>query len=160
MPNYNNLYNPNQNMINQLLRQKDNVENLLNQYTQPQQPIQNIINTSTLDFEAKILSDNEDVDNIFISKKTMFLDKKNKKLIIKETDGKISEEYDIVIPLDEKDKKIIDLEKRLKEMEDKFNEYSKPYKSNDDEQKSTTNVDRNVKSTAKSDAKLVQKSAE
>ena len=33
--------------------------------------------------------------------------KKNKKVIIKEVDGKISEEYEIVLPLDEKDKKII-----------------------------------------------------
>ena len=42
-----NLYNygPNQGMINQLLRQKDNIDNMISQYSQPQQPIQNIINT-------------------------------------------------------------------------------------------------------------------
>lgn len=116
-------YYSNQNMLNQLLRQKDNVENLISQYTQPQQPIQNIINTGT-DFEARILKDDEEVSNIFINKRTMFLDKKNKKLLIKELDGKISEEYEIIIPLDEKDKKILELEKKLKEMEGKVNEYS------------------------------------
>ena len=31
MANYNNFYNPNQPMINQLMRQKDNIENMLNQ---------------------------------------------------------------------------------------------------------------------------------
>ena len=121
------MYNPNQQVINQLLRQKDNVENLLNQYSQP--PVQNIINTGT-DFEAKIIEE-EDVNNILVSKRTMFLDKKNKKVLIKEIDGKISEEYEIIVPLDEKDKKILDLEKRLKELEARY-EYAEPTKSNDE----------------------------
>ena len=80
-------YNPNQPMINQLMRQKDNVENLISQYSQP--PVQNIITTGT-DFEAKIIDD-EDINNILINKRTMFLDKKNKKVMVKELDGKISE---------------------------------------------------------------------
>ena len=153
-------YNPNQNMINQLLRQKDNVENLINQYSQPQQPIQNIINTGGTEFEARILKDDEDISNVFINKRTMFLDKKNKKLVIKEIDGNISEEYEIVIPLDEKDRKILDLEKRLKEMEVKINEYSESYKPDDAEQKSNANANRNVKSAAKSNVKSVQDAAE
>ena len=50
MTGYNNFY-PNQNMMNNLLRQKENIENLINQYNQPQVPVQNIINTgSSLDF--------------------------------------------------------------------------------------------------------------
>ena len=131
------MYNPNQNMLNQLLRQKDNVENLINQYSQP--PVQNIINTGT-DFEARILKEDEEVSNIFITKKTMFLDKKNKKIIIKELDGTISEEYEIVIPLDEKDRKIMELEKRLKEMEGKFNEYSEHTRTNTKQPESFSNV--------------------
>ena len=132
-------------MLNQLLRQKDNVENLINQYSQP--PVQNIINTGT-DFEARILKDDEEVENIFINKRTMFLDRKNKKLVVKEIDGKISEEYEIIIPLDEKDRKIMDLEKRLKEMEDKFNEYSEPSRTSNVEQKSITNDDGDANTTA------------
>ena len=160
MPGYNNFYNSNQQMLNQLMRQRDNVENLINQYSQPQAPVQNIINTGGAEFEARILKEDEDISNIFISKKTMFLDKKNKKISIKETDGTISEEYDIIIPLDEKDQKILELEKRLKEMEDKIDEYSESYRTNDAKQQSNANVDRNVKSTTKSDAKSVQKTAE
>ena len=115
----------NQGMLNQLMRQKDNIDNLINQYSQPQQPIQNIINTGT-DFEARILKDGEQIENILISKKTMFLDEANKRLVVKEVDGTISKEYEVVVPLDEKDKKILELESRLKEMEGKLNEHAKP----------------------------------
>lgn len=131
------MYGQNYNMMNQLLRQKDNIDNLIQQYSQPQAPVQNIINTGA-DFEAKILGDNEEAENILISKRTMFLDKKNKKLLIKELDGKISEEYEIIIPLDEKDKKIQDLENKLKEMEEKIDEYSKLIGTNIEQQKSVS----------------------
>lgn len=146
-------YNPNQPMINQLMRQKDNVENLISQYSQP--PVQNIITTGT-DFEAKIIED-EDINNILINKRTMFLDKKNKKVMVKELDGKISEEYEIIIPLDEKDKKILDLEQRLKEMEERFNEYAKPIKSNDEIKQPYANDVVNVESTTKADVKSISK---
>ena len=137
MAGFNNFYNPNQSILNQLMRQKENVENLINQYNQPQAPVQNIINTGTgLEFEARILKDDEEVDNILINRKTMFLDKNNKKLLIKEVDGRISEEYEIVIPLDEKDKRILDLEKRLKEMEEKINEHKQPFVTDNKQSKS------------------------
>lgn len=164
MANYNNnFFNPNQNMLNQLLRQKDNIENMINQYSQPQQaPVQNIINaTSSVEFEARILKDDDDdAENIFINKRTMFLDKKNKKILIKEVDGKISEVYEIILPKDEKDLKIEELEKRLKEMEIKFNEYSKPIIANDEQQQSNAINDEPVESTTKAKSKSISKSAE
>lgn len=129
----------NQNMLNQLFRQKDNIENLINQYSQPQAPVQNIINTSnSTDFEARILKENEQIENILINKRTMFLDETNKKLYIKELDGTVSKEYEVVIPLDEKDKKILELENKLKEMESKY-EYSKSSSTNNKQQKSVSN---------------------
>ena len=156
-----NYYNPNQTMINQLMRQKDSIENMISQYNQPQAPVQNIINTGTnTEFEARILNENEEVDNILINKRTMFLDKKNKQLLIKELDGKISEQYEIVIPLDEKDKKIIELEKRLKEMEDIINvKYAESNRSNDVEFKSNADDDGLIESTTKANAKSISKSA-
>ena len=114
------MYGINQPMINQLMRQKDSIDNLISQYSQP--PVQNIINTGS-DFEARILKENEEVKDILINKRTMFLDEFNKKLSIKEVDGTISKEYEIVIPLDEKDKKILELEKKIKEMEESKDEY-------------------------------------
>ena len=131
------MYN-NQAMINQLMRQKDNIDNLISQYSQPS-PVQNIINTSTLEFEARILKDNEEAENIFVARRTMFLDKKNKKLIIKETDGTISEEYEIVLPLDEKDKKILELEKKIKEMEE--HGHTESNVTDDEQQQSNANDD-------------------
>lgn len=158
---YNNFYNPNQAMINQLLRQKDNIDSMLTQYNQPQQPIQNIINTnSNIGFEARILKDDEEADNIFINSRTMFLDKKNKKVFIKELDGKISEEYEIVIPLDEKDKKIIELEKRLKEMENKINEHTEFIRTDDEQQQPVANGNEFIKSATKTSSKSISKSTE
>ena len=149
-----NLYGNNQTMINQLMRQKDNIENMLNQFAQPT-PVQNIINTGAItDFEARVLSEDEEVQNILINKRTMFLDKKNKKLYIKEVDGKISEEYEIVIPLDAKDKKILELENRLKEMEEKINvEYAEPTRADDVKQQSNADGNEPIKSTAKTSIK-------
>lgn len=158
MANYNSFFNPNQQMINQLMRQKDNIENMLSQYSQPQAPVQNIINTvGSTEFEAKILEDGEEIENIYINKRTMFLDKKNKKVLIKELDGKISEEYELIIPLDEKDKHIIELENRLKEMEERINEYSKFIGSNDEQQQSNDIIDVDAKSTTKTSSKSVSK---
>lgn len=128
---------PNQTMLNQLFRQKDNIDNLISQYSQP--PVQNIINTGT-DFEARILKEGEQLENILINKRTMFLDEHNKKLSIKEVDGSISKEYEIIIPLDEKDQKILDLENRLKEMEERINESSKHTRSNSKQQESISDA--------------------
>lgn len=156
---YNN-YN-NQNMLNQLIRQRENVENMINQYSQPQNqaPIQNIINQgSNYDFEARILTNGEDISNIGITRKTLFVDETNKKVIVKEIDGSISKEYDIIVPLDEKDKKILDLENKLKDMENKFNEYSKLIKSNDDCIESNTNVDEYVEPAKKAISRPFSKS--
>ena len=107
------------------------------------------------------MKDDEDVENTFINKRTMFLDKKNKRIVIKEIDGSISEEYEVVLPLDEKDKKIIELEKRLKEMEEKINdEHSKPVRTNDEQQKSDANAYWNVKSTAEANGGTISKPVE
>lgn len=165
---YNNFYNPNQPMINQLLRQKDNIDAMLTQYNQPQQPIQNIINTgASVGFEAKILKEDEDAGNILINSKTMFLDKKNKKVFVKEVDGTISEEYEIVIPLDEKDKKILEQDKRIteleniiKEMRDNNVKYAEPNRTDDEQHQSNADGNEFVKSTAKAINKSISKSTE
>ena len=86
------------------------------------------------------------------------LDKKNKKIIIKEVDGKISEEYEIILPLDEKDKKILELENKLKEMEVRINEHTEPVRTNDEQQQSNANDDGIIKSTTKTSSKSISKS--
>lgn len=147
----------NQNMINQLMRQKDNIDNMINQYSQ-QPPVQNIINTiAGAEFEARILKEDEEVSNVFVNKKTMILDKKNKKLYVKEINGDISEQYEIVIPLDEKDKKILELENKLKEMEVRVNEYSRYDRTDEQISKPNANANVNDKPTTKANDTTISK---
>ena len=145
--NYNNIA-----MMNQLYRQKENIENMINQYSQnvAQPPVQNIINTTgtTSEIDVKFLKNNEDVSNIIISKKTLFIDENNAKISIKETDGTISKVYDIIIPKDEKDLKIEELEKKLRELEERVNDKStKSTVASNDVKPTTTSVIKPVKST-------------
>ena len=145
--NYNNIA-----MVNQLYRQKENIENMINQYSQnvAQPPVQNIINTTgtTSEIDVKFLKNNEDVFNIIISKKTLFIDENNAKISIKETDGTISKVYDIIIPKDEKDLKIEELEKKLRELEERVNDKStKSTVASNDVKPTTTSIVKPVKST-------------
>lgn len=136
-------------LMNQLYRQKENIENMITQYSQnfSQPPVQNIINTNgTNDIDVKFLQNNEDISNIIISKKTLFIDENNSKITLKEIDGTVSKEYNIIVPKDAKDLKIEELENKLKELEGKID--VKSAKSN------ITNND--VKSTSASASKFTK----
>lgn len=85
---------------------------------QPQQPIQNIINTQmplNNVFLAQYLKENEKVEEMFVNHKTAFIDLKNKELKIKEIDGNMVV-YGLVLPRDEKDEKIEQLERQILEL--------------------------------------------
>ena len=83
-----------------------------------QQPIQNIINTqmplNNL-FMAQFLKENEKVEEMFVNHKTAFIDLFKKELKIKDIDGTITI-YGLILPIDEKDKKIEELEKQIQEL--------------------------------------------
>lgn len=154
--NPNNFYGQNNQMMNQLLRQRDNIDNLINQYsqplfTQPQAPVQNIINTnsaSPIEMEAKYLKSGESVNDILISNKTLFIDENNSKIYIKDVNGSIAKTYDIVIPKDEKDLKIEELEEKLRKLEAKVNvKFAEPNGAVDDVKSSSPNDNQSVKST-------------
>ena len=85
---------------------------------QQQQPIQNIINTqmpiNNL-FMAQFLKENEKVEEMFVNHKTAFIDLFKKELKIKDIDGTITT-YGLILPKDEKDKKIEELEKQIQEL--------------------------------------------
>lgn len=145
----------NPNMMNQLYRQKENIENMIAQYSQnigvnTQPPVQNIINTTgnSSDTDVRFLNQNEDISNIIISKKTLFIDENNKKISIKEVDGSISKSYDIIVPKDEKDLKIEELENKLKELEERVNvQHAESIVTNDDVKTTTTSANKLAKST-------------
>lgn len=155
------MYGQNQMMINQLLRQKDNIENMLNQYSQPQQaPVQNIINTggNNLEFEARILKDGEDYSNIAVSRKTLFVDEKNNKVVVKEVDGSILQTYEIIVPLDEKDKKIMELEEKIKKLEVLVNVKSEELiRANEGGKQSDAVIEKYVEPQGKSSSKSISK---
>lgn len=141
-------------MTNSLLRQKEQIENLIQQYNQPT-PIQNFINTTGTDFEAKILTNGEDISNIMINRKTLFVDEKNHKVVVKELDGTISKEYEIVVPKDEKDLKIEELEQKLKEMEKRIDGHDEPIRPSSECKQSSTDANEYAKPTAKTSNKPV-----
>ena len=141
-------------LMNQLYRQKDNIENMIAQYSQglmnQQAPVQNIINTSnSSDTEIKFINKDDDISNIIITKKTLFIDEFKNKISLKELDGTISKTYDIIVPKDEKDLKIEELEKKLEELEGKINDKSTDSTiTTSDVKPTTTSAIKSVKSTA------------
>ena len=141
-------------LMNQLYRQKDNIENMIAQYSQglmnQQAPVQNIINTtSSSDVEIKYINKNDDISNIIVTKRTLFIDEFKNKISLKELDGTISKTYDIIVPKDEKDLKIEELEKKLEELEGKINDKSTDSTiTTSDVKPTTTSAIKSVKSTA------------
>jgi len=135
-------------MMNQLYRQKDNIENMIAQYSnlQQQPPVQNIINTNS-DIDVKFLNQDDDIANIIITKRTIFIDEPKSKISIKELDGTISKSYDIIIPKDEKDLKIEELENKIKELEGKINDRHEEHTSpSNDVQSTSTSAIKSAKS--------------
>lgn len=117
-------YNAYSNPIDRIDNQMKELENLKRNYQNSQaRPIQNIINTngSQIDFEARILSENEKPDEIPVQRKTAFIDLKNGVLSIKDVNGKI-EEYKIEIPKTPEQLKIEELERQNKELLSKLEE--------------------------------------
>ena len=106
--------------IEDLQRLKANFQNM----GMGQPPINNIITTPQQApqpiFEAKFT--NENPSDILVSNKTAFINLRDGKLSIKEVDGEIKE-YFIILPKDEKDLKIENLESKLREMEIKLNQF-------------------------------------
>ena len=125
--------------IEDLQRLKANFQNM----GMGQPPINNIITTQQPQpiFEAKFT--NENPSDILVTNKTAFINLKDGKLSIKEVDGEIKE-YFIILPKDEKDLKIENLESKLREMEIKLNQVqSAPSGNLLNPQQNTMNIPQN-----------------
>lgn len=117
------MYNPME--VSRIDRQIEDLQRLKASYqNMPAQPINNIISTPITPvstqpiFEAKFTTENP--ADVYVTNKTAFIDLKNGKLTIKEVDGEMKE-YFLILPKDEKDLKIENLERKLREMENKIN---------------------------------------
>lgn len=117
--------NPYSNPMERIDNQIKELQNLKKSYqTMPQQPM-NVFNVGgnapQIDFEARILNENEKPDEILVSRKTMFFEPKNGKLYIKELNGEIKS-YDVILPKTPEQLKIEELEKQNKELLSKLEE--------------------------------------
>lgn len=154
------MYNGNQNMIDNLLRQKDRIDEMIKNYQQPQ-PVNNFINTAPTSnkdlIEWRILNENEEVDNLYVANKTLFIS--DELMVLKGVDGSL-EKWQIkkIYPIDKKDEKINALEneiRQLKEMMD--NEHSKSNGATNEFKQSNGITNVNVESKPKTNGKPISK---
>ena len=115
-------------MLDSLNRQKERIDEMIRNYQQPQ-PVNNFINTQTPNenlIEWRILNENEEVDNLYVPNKTLFIN--DNIMILKHTVGK-TEKWEVkkIYPIDKKDEKISELEEEIKKLKEMMvNEHTKP----------------------------------
>ena len=100
---YNNSY-----MLDNLNRQKERIEEMIRNYQQPT-PVNNFITTNQTPnkdlIEWRILNENEEVDNLYVANKTLFIN--DNLMVLKGVDGSL-EKWEVrkIYPIDKKDEKI------------------------------------------------------
>lgn len=106
-------------MVDNLLRKRNEIDEML-KYQQPMN-VFNVGNASVIDFEARMLTKDDNPREILVNRKTAFICLENALLTIKEVNGDIKE-YEIILPKtpeqienEELKAKIKELEKELKE---------------------------------------------
>lgn len=121
------IYNPNNMYMQDLQNMRDRIDNQMRQMQQFQQPqmqqpsinqtFQLAPNQANSELDGKYANSIEDVKNTLTLRNTLFIDKDNKTLWVKNVDGSIKT-YTLteVVELDEKDKQIIALQKQLEEL--------------------------------------------
>ena len=149
----------NQYMIDNLIRQKDKIDDMIRNYQQPQ-PVNNFISTNQTPqkdlVEWRILNENEEVDNLYVQNKTLFIS--DNMMILKGVDGKLDKwKIQKTWPIDKKDEKINQLEEEIKKLKEVLNEYTKPISTIGDIEQSNVNDDVNVNGKSKTSSKSISK---
>ena len=153
------MYN-NQNMIDNLIRQKDRIDEMIRNYQQPQ-PVNNFINTSQTSskdlIEWRVLNENEEVDNLYVGNKTLFIN--DNLMVLKGVDGSLEKwEVKKIYPIDKRDEKINALEEEIKKLKEVINnEHTKSNEPIRKFNKSDGIDDVNVESKPKTVGKSVSK---
>lgn len=148
-------------MIERLLRQKEELDNLIKNYQNTPTPVNNYINTQQTQskdlIEWRVLNENEEVDNLYVQNKTLFIN--DNLMILKGTDGSLDKwEIKKVYPIDKKDEKISQLEEEIKKLKEAMNnEYAKSTSTVEDGKQSNADDDVNVKSEPKGNSKPITK---
>ena len=149
-------------MIENWKRQRDRMDELINSYqNMPTNPVNNFINTTPAInkdlIEWRILNENEEVDNLFVNNKTLFIN--DELMVLKGVDGK-TEKWKItkIYPIDKKDEKINELTLKIEELERRLNdEHTESNESTRKCDKSDGINDVNVESKPKANGKYVSK---
>ena len=150
----------NQYMLDNLTRQKDRIDEMIRNYQQPQ-PVNNIFNapqTPNKDLiEWRILNENEEVDNLYVSNKTLFIN--DEIMVLKGVDGSLEKwEVKKIYPIDKKDEKINALEEEIKKLKEMINnEPAKLVSTNGDSNKSNVVSNVNVEPKSKTNGKPISK---
>ena len=151
--------------IDRLSRQKEEIENLIKSYQNlnNQTPVNNYINTNqsqipSKDFvEWRILNETEEVDNLYVQNKTLFIN--DNMMVLKGVDGSL-EKWNIqkIYPIDKKDAKINALEEEIKKLKEMINNEPKQSTSTTRELiKSNVNDDEFTKPKSKNNDKSISK---
>lgn len=155
------MYN-NQMMLDNLTRQKERIDEMIRNYqSQPQQPVNNFINTSQTPqkdlIEWRILNENEEVDNLYVQNKTLFIN--DNLMVLKGVDGSLTKwEVKKIYPIDKKDEKINQLEEEIKKLKEMINnEHTKPTSTIRECNKSNGDDDEYVKPSTKTNGKSISK---
>ncbi len=151
----------NNGMVENWKRQRDRIDEMIQNYqSMPQNPINNFINTQTPNkdlIEWRILNENEEVDNLYVQNKTLFIN--DNLMVLKGVDGKL-EKWEIkkIFPIDKKDEKINQLEDEIKKLKEMINnEHAKPIEPVGECNKSNADDDGNVDRKPKGNSKSIQK---
>ena len=129
------------------MRQKDRIDDMIKNYQQPQ-PVNNFINTTQTPqnnlIEWRILNENEEVDNLYVANKTLFIN--DNLMVLKGVDGSL-EKWQVkkIYPIDKKDEKINALEEEIRKLKEMVN--NEPKQSNEpvgEIKQSNGNVDGNA----------------
>ena len=152
----------NQTMIENWKRQRDRMDDLINSYqNMPTNPVNNFITTAQTPnkdlIEWRILNENEEVDNLYVQNKTLFVG--DNLMVLKGVDGKL-EKWKIakIWPIDKKDEKINELTQKIEELERRLNnESTKSIESVRECNKSSHNANEYVESKPKATSKPVSK---
>ena len=155
------MYGNNQYMIDNLTRQKDRIDEMIRSYQNQPQPVNNFINTAQTPskdlIEWRILNENEEVDNLYVANKTLFIN--DNLMVLKGVDGSL-QKWSIkqVYPIDKKDEKISQLEDEVKKLKEMIkDEYAKPNEPTREIKQSNGNDDGNVKSKSETNGKSISK---
>ena len=147
------------NIIDNLNRQKDRIDEMIRNYQQPT-PVNNYINTGQIPqkefIEWRILNENEEVDNLYVANKTFFIN--DNMAVLKGVDGSLEKwEVKKIYPIDKKDEKINQLEEEIRKLKEVINEHTKPISTDGECIKSNGNVDRDVETKSKTTSKSISK---